>query len=253
MRGEHGYRRADAGKALAKGLGGKIPTGWKPIEENAYLEIWLTIQGATAVCGVRLSDRTMRHRRYQDEHQPAALRPSVAAAMVRLLELRPGHVLLDPMCGTGTLLAEALETSRQYRTGPIDVLGGDIDPSTLVSAAANLRRVVHEPRLARWDAGRLPLPDASVDRLASNPPFGKQLSSPEEVGPLYRRVLPEYNRVLKAGGRAVLIVSDLAALKEAVRACGWRLERQLRVRILGHPAFVTLWSKPQLQPLASGG
>ena len=63
----------------------------------------------------------------------------------------------------------------------------------------------------RWDATRLPLPDASADHILCNPPFGKQLSDPAAIGPLYRRMLPEFNRVLKPGGRAVLLVSDLPA------------------------------------------
>src|SRR5262249_55928027 len=102
MVGEHGYRRTDAAKALARGLAGKLPASWKPAEENAAVEIWLTIHGAQAVCGLRLSDKTMRHRTYKQEHLPASLRPTLAAAMVRLADLRPGQVLLDPMCGAGT-------------------------------------------------------------------------------------------------------------------------------------------------------
>src|SRR5262249_47620920 len=38
MTGEHGYRRMDAGKALAQGLAGKLPTSWRPAEENAAVE-----------------------------------------------------------------------------------------------------------------------------------------------------------------------------------------------------------------------
>ncbi|HLW68274.1 MAG TPA: THUMP domain-containing protein, partial [Gemmataceae bacterium] len=78
MSGEHGYRRMDAGAALAQGLQGVFPTSWKPAQENAAVEVWLTIRGKQAVCGMRLSDRTMRHRSYKQEHVPASLRPSVA-------------------------------------------------------------------------------------------------------------------------------------------------------------------------------
>src|SRR5262249_31673212 len=51
MTGEHGYLRRDARKALAEGLAGKLPASWRPAEDNAAVEIWLTIHGATAVCG----------------------------------------------------------------------------------------------------------------------------------------------------------------------------------------------------------
>src|SRR5438105_4770273 len=133
MTGQHGYRRADALKALARGMAGKLPASWRPAEENAAVEVWLTIHGAVAICGLRLSDRSMRHRTYKVEHRPASLRPTVAAAMVRLAELKPGITVLDPMCGAGTLLAEALLYAKSHRTHegegwPLTALGGDIDP-----------------------------------------------------------------------------------------------------------------------------
>ena len=105
MQGEHAYRRADAREAFVEGVGPHIPHGWQFSNENAWLEVWLTIRGQTAVCGVRLSDRTMRHRTYKLEHVAASLRPTAAAAMVRLAGIAPGMTVLDPMCGAGTILA----------------------------------------------------------------------------------------------------------------------------------------------------
>ena len=35
MHGQHGYRRIDAGKALARGLAGHFPASWKYADENA--------------------------------------------------------------------------------------------------------------------------------------------------------------------------------------------------------------------------
>jgi tRNA (guanine6-N2)-methyltransferase len=236
MTGEHGYRRIDAGKALARGLNGKLPASWRPAEENAAVEIWLTIDGATAVCGLRLSDQTMRHRTYKREHLPASLRPTLAAALIRLAEARPGQVILDPMCGAGTILAE------QLALGKFRVLGGDREINALRAAFSNLRRL-GAAHLARWDATSLPLPDLAIDRIVSNPPFGKQLGRPEEIGPLYRRMIPEYDRVLRPGGRAVLLVGEPAALRDAAKKVAWKRLRELRVRVLGQPAAITVWQK----------
>jgi tRNA (guanine6-N2)-methyltransferase len=243
MEGRHGYLRRDARKALAQGLVGTVPDTWRPVEENAAVEFWLTIHGATAVCGLRLSDRTMRHRSYKLEHRPASLRPTIAAALIRLAEIGPRHIVLDPMCGAGTLLAERLVAAQQMRGGCAPVWGGDVDYSAVRAAAVNLRRL-GPALLTRWDAARLPLASDAVDRIVSNPPFGKQLSSPEEVTPLYRAMLREYDRVLRPGGLAVLIVSAAAALRSAARAAGWRERRQLPIRVLGQAAVVTVWQKP---------
>jgi tRNA (guanine6-N2)-methyltransferase len=243
MTGEHGYRRADAGKALTKGLAGKLPASWRFADDNAAVEIWLTIHGATAVCGLRLSDRTMRHRTYKREHLPASLRPTVAAAMVQLIDLKPRQILLDPMCGAGTILAEQLALGRHDQGAKVRALGGDLDQSALRLAEVNLRPV-GRAHLVRWDATQLPLADASVDAIASNPPFGVQLGEPEEMAPLYRRAVRDYNRVLRAGGKAVLLVADHAALREAARWVHWKALRTLHMRVLGQRATMSLWRKP---------
>jgi len=241
MQGIHGYKRMDAGKAMAQGLAGKLPESWRHVEENAAIEFWLTIQGNTAVCGLRLSDRSMRHRTYKLEHRPASLRPTLAAAMVRLAEAGPQQVVVDPMCGAGTLLAEQLWVFGQRRaTTP--VWGGDLEHGAVWAAAMNLRKL-GSAHLVRWDATRLPLADASVDRVLSNPPFGKQLGDPATIERLYRRMVRQYDRVLRPRGRAVLIVPGPEPLRPAVEAVGWKSLKEVKVRILGQPALISVWRK----------
>lgn len=243
MQGEHGYRRVDALDALADGLRGKIPATWQPADDNAWLEIWLTIHGQTATCGVRLSDRTMRHRTYKIEHIAASLRPSVAAAMVRLAGLAPGMVLLDSFCGAGTILAEQLELQHQRRITGTVLLGSDVDAQALYCAGENVKSL-GDVELMRADARYLPLAAASVDRIVSNPPFGKQLSTPDAIGPLYKQAAKEWHRVLKPGGRAVVLVAEQDALQSALLPLGWQPQRQLKVRILGQLAILSVWQRP---------
>lgn len=244
MQGEHGYRRIDAEEALRAALRPVLPTGWHEVDENAWLEIWLTIHGRTAVCGVRLSDRTMRHRTYKQEHIAASLRPTVAAAMARMAGIGPGMVVLDPMCGAGTILAEVLQLARQRRGGPpVQLLGGDYDPHAVFVASQNLSRLgpVH---LARWDARTLPLPGAVVDRILCNPPFGKQLHPTEALLPFYTALAREWDRVLKPGGRGVFIVMEQQPLASALRLHHWILARRLPLRLLGQGCTISVWNKP---------
>jgi tRNA (guanine6-N2)-methyltransferase len=242
MSGRHGYRRADAGEALMKGLKGKVPSSWQFAEENASVEIWLTIHGSSAVCGLRISDRNMRHRPYKTVHLPASLRPTVAAAMVRLAKLQPKQVLLDPMCGAGTILAEQLALGLHQEGAKVRVIGGDIDHGALRAAEVNLRSV-GRGHLVRWDATSLPLADACVDAIVTNPPFGVQLGQPEDMAQLYRRALREYNRVLRPGGSAVLLVSDEAALKDAAQKVWWKPLRTINAGVLGLKAVLSVWRK----------
>jgi tRNA (guanine6-N2)-methyltransferase len=247
MEGVHGYRRVDALKAMARGLAGKFPASWKAAEENAAIEVWLTIHGATAVCGLRLSDRTMRHRTYKVEHFRASLRPTMAAAMAWLADLKPKQVVVDPMCGAGTILAECLLATRDKRLADgtgwnLTLKGGDLDPQHVRAAQANLRRL-GPVEFSAWDTRYLPLEAGSVDRIVSNPPFGKQLSTPAQIGPLYRDMIMEYDRVLRSGGKSVLLVADAGPLKDAIQRVSWRQLRQVNVRVLGQRAVIFVFRK----------
>jgi len=193
---------------------------------------------------VRLSDRTMRHRTYKLEHVAASLRPTVAAAMVRLAGIGPGMTVLDPFCGAGTILAEALDVAeKRSKAGAVRVIGGDIDPNAVFVTSQNLENVGRAD-LARWDATALPLESASVDRIVSNPPFGKQLSSIDKIGALYEAAAEEWDRVLRPGGRAVLLAMEHEGLKRTLQAHRWSQARQTRVRLLGQPAILSVWNKP---------
>lgn len=242
LSGEHGYRRTDARKALLDGLVGAIPASWPLVDEHAAVEVWLTIQGATAVCGIRLSDTTMRHRTYKLEHRAASLRPVVAAAMVRLAGAGPGAVVVDPVCGAGTILAEQLLLAKD-RSLAVHVIGGDREWGAVSAAGINLRRLGHAD-FVRWDAGRLPVASASVDRIVANPPFGIQLGEPDEVRKLYRRLVAECDRILKPDGRAVLLVGEPEWLRPVAQQVGWIVQREVRIRLLGQPATIGVWRKP---------
>lgn len=242
MTGEHGYLRTDARKAFMAGLTGVFPSSWRLVDEHAAIEFWLTIHGATAICGVRISDASMRHRDYKLEHRAASLRPVAAAAMARLAGAGPDAVVVDPTCGAGTILAEQLVLARD-RGFQVQVIGGDLEWGAVHAAGINLCRQGHA-YFARWDAGRLPLPDVCVDRILANPPFGIQLSEPTEVRRLYQRIVPECDRVLRPGGKAVLLVSEPEWMRPLAQKAGWTSQRELRIRLLGQLATIGVWRKP---------
>ncbi|MBU6295958.1 MAG: methyltransferase domain-containing protein [Planctomycetes bacterium] len=242
--GRHVYQRHSARKSLIRGLGAVIHPRWKVQEELADLEIWLSIHEQQAVCGVRLSDRTMRHRQWKKEHRPASLRPVVAAAMARQIGARPGLRILDPMCGVGTVLAESLRLARQSREKADPVLaGGDIDPDALQCSAINLRSWT-PARLCRWNARRLPLADGSFDAVACNLPFGKQYAAGQDLGDLYGGVLAEADRVLVPGGVACFLTSEAALAKEVASARGWKPKETVHVEVLGQRAAIMTWRIP---------
>ncbi len=232
--GRQPYRRIDFERVVESALKKRLGRQWRAVEEGEDVEVWANLIGLDFVCGLRLSDATMRHRDYKQAHIAASLRPSVAAAMVWLTDPRPGDVFLDPLCGAGTLLVERGTIERHAL-----LLGGDIDADALQAAAQNIGPR-HKPRqLLRWDAGRLPLASASVDKIAANLPFGKQIGSPQENRRLYRAVFAEIDRVLCPDGGAVVLSSEADLIKDTVRKLrGLQIVRGYSVTILGQQARV---------------
>ena len=217
--GRFEYTRKDLTATIWRSLKARYPR-WTPVADDAQVEFWANELGSQFLLGARLSDRTMRHRFERKVELPAALRPSVAAAMVLLTEPKPDDVFLDPMAGSGTILYERMQAGPYAR-----ILGGDIEPERVDAARKNVRGgrkkpgpdTPSAPDIRQWDARKLPLDDASIDKVACNLPFGKQLRASENPAKLYPPVLAELERVVRPGGRIVLLSSEYDLVKETVR------------------------------------
>lgn len=166
----------------------------------------------------------------------ASTTPVIAGIMCRLAKLHAGDVVLDPMCGAGTLLVVAAGSANLAA-----VIGCDISQRAVRDAAANLARRGVAGTVLRADAGQLPLPAGSVDRVLTNLPFGKRVGSHDNNVELYPRVLRELTRVLTRQGRAVLLTEDKTVFRQSVqRTPNLHIVRELVLESGGaHPtAFV---------------
>jgi len=233
MQGTHTFRRVDAGQAVSDALKELHPRGMRYVEDDADLEYWLWIGGSEALVGIRLSDATMRHRTYKHEHLPASLRPTVAAAMGWLARPTESDIVLDPLCGAGTILIE-----RALLAPSGQVLGGDISEAAVEIAKRNSRSARVSAKWQTWDARSLPLESESVTRIISNLPFGKQIGSHEQNISLYRDLAQEFNRVLAKDGLLVTLTSEDRLWESNVRAAGWHITKKVVISVLGQPASI---------------
>ena len=145
------------------------------------------------------------------------LRRSVCFAMLQLAEVGPGDVIVDPMAGSGSLPVEA---ARAF--GARWVLGGDLT-RVATRQAKFARRVCPELEVARWDARRLPLRSAVADAVVTDIPWGNR-SRGDPL--LLRDALAEARRLLRPGGRAVLLMTRVAAAACARLDSGSRPRRR---------------------------
>jgi tRNA (guanine6-N2)-methyltransferase len=231
--GTHEFRRMDAGQAVTDALKRTLPRHMRHVNDDADIEFWLWLHGSEALVGVRLSDAGMRHRHYKRAHLPASLRPTVAAAMSWLASPTDQDIVLDPLCGAGTLIIERALMAPWQRA-----LGGDIQPSAVEHARrnANAASIIADWRV--WDARSLPLDAASVTRVLTNLPFGKQIGTHEANVQLYAALAHEFQRVLSLDGSLVTLTSEDQLWDMTLRDHGWKVTKKVVIVILGQPASI---------------
>lgn len=148
----------------------------------------------------------------------APLRENLAAGMLALAGWDPSKALLDPFCGSGTILIEAAwialgippgiarpfgferlrDHSHSYWVDikndarasiasqlDIPLLGYDIDSSALAAARQNMKRARLDPGLIRFESGdarqALPPKDIQPGWIVTNPPYGERLEDADDA------------------------------------------------------------------------
>ncbi|HSY78136.1 MAG TPA: methyltransferase domain-containing protein [Verrucomicrobiae bacterium] len=238
MAGEHEFRRVDFQRAVERGILERSDHTWRLEEEDADVELWATMIDAEFFLTVRLSDDAMRHREYKAAHRPASLRASSAAALAWLSEPREDDVVLDPFCGAGTILIERAHLGRYAM-----LLGSDRDAAALAAARVNVGARYKPIQLENWDAGALPLGDASVNKIVTNLPWGLRYGSHGENRKLYPIWMREFARVLKPGGMMVMLTAEGRLMRELERTRKFAPSKIIRVSVLGKSAAIYVCRK----------
>jgi tRNA (guanine10-N2)-dimethyltransferase len=100
---------------------------------------------------------------------PTAMPAKLARCMVNLAQTRVGDLVLDPFCGTASILVEAWLVGCR-------VLGFDVQPRMVRGSLLNLLHYDVKPEgIVVADARRLPV--AKVDCLVTDPPYGRSATT----------------------------------------------------------------------------
>ncbi|HJW65542.1 MAG TPA: methyltransferase domain-containing protein [Candidatus Bathyarchaeia archaeon] len=149
------------------------------------------------------------------ERRIFAMPPRLARIMVNLVGCTPGKTLLDPFCGVGTILQEALLSRAR-------VVGVDLNPWCVKGARENLEWLTKEYELKeadftvlQGDARRLSSRVREVDCIATEPDLGPALRDVPtnayaekmvaKLEPLFFGFFEDAFKSLKAEGRLVVV------------------------------------------------
>ena len=194
---------------------------------HAGLSLRIHLADSQATVAVRIGPRPLHRRPYRVSTRAGSLHPPVARALALLAGLRPSHRLVDPFCGAGTIPIEAELACRD-----LDAAGFDLDDGAVASARANGAAAGVRASFLRADAAALPLDDAAVDRVATNPPWGSAAAPAGALASAPGFAWQELARVLNPAGRAVVLVSPHTRTGEPADA-GLEVTLTNRIRVAG--------------------
>jgi tRNA (guanine6-N2)-methyltransferase len=196
----------------------------------ADLNVRVFIEHDVAYVGVRLGRRPLHRRLYKQRHIPGSLKPPVAAALLYLAGTASGMCVLDPCCGTGTILIEAALRGAS-------VVGGDNDRAALAAAQTNSKAAGIAAKLQLWDAQNLPMASSSIDRIVCNLPWGREVSVDVALKLLYKHLCEEMQRVLAPGGRIALLTNTPGM----VNLFGLRCDEPIEISLYGQTPTIMIF------------
>jgi tRNA (guanine10-N2)-dimethyltransferase len=119
--------------------------------------------------GISQKDFNLRKPSKRPFFHPSALSPKLARCMVNLARAKPGKILLDPFCGTGSILLEAKSIGCR-------ALGSDVKPEMMRGSLRNLKYFnISQIDLSAADARKLPF--HRVDCVSTDPPYSRSSST----------------------------------------------------------------------------
>ena len=230
--GKRNYTSADI-KAVLASVVESTHRGWSYRQDDrvADLNVRVFLEHETATVGVRVGKTALHDRWYQRAHLPGALKPSVAAALVLLAQTNATSHVLDPCCGSGTILIEAALQGAS-------ICGGDCNPRAVAATRENLAAAGVKASVHHWDATYLPITDAGVDRVITNLPWGRQVQVQEPLSSLHQRLFAQMRRVLAPWGRLVLLTNAPAGIDPLDLTC----VEQIDISLFGQRPTILVFS-----------
>ncbi len=234
--GEHAYTSMDLMRELGAMLNARY--AWPVRLKEPDLEVDLQLHDGEALLGIVLTPRSLHHDRNWTAG-PTGLKAPIAAAVARLLAPQPGERIVDPLCGSGALPIETAILEPRAT-----VLAGDQEAALIDMARHNAAQVGAAIEASVWDARHVPLEEASVDAIITDLPFGVRVGSHTINRHLYPALMREFTRLVRPGGRAVVLTLERRLFQRLVdRAAHWTLREHRRVTYGGIDPSVYLLTR----------
>jgi len=275
--GSHGFTSLDiaavVGRAIIESYKASTGVRLRVDLSNPDVEFLAILRGEEFILGINTTGISLHHRYYRVRHHRAGLSPTVAHSMLILSGWKTGEALLDPFCGSGTIVIEA--AIRALNIHPGLRMGGlamerlrFFEARELEELAERLREEEGEPRplgITGIDASpralkyaeknlasaglaacvELKLGDAlSIEkyvrgpysRVVCNPPFGVRMGL-RDPWSFYAKAFTSIRRA-SPGASLTVIVSKPVVAERALEEAGWAIISERRVLLGSMAAYI---------------
>ena len=234
--GDHRFSSVDLQRAAGAVLHRRYGT---PVDLRDFdVEVRVNLYHTHLVVGLQRTRDSLGNRIHRARSLRSSLKPTIAAAMLRLVGAHEGEGrLLDPMCGAGTIPIEARRINPR-----LELFASDWDAETVEVARETLAHHGVEVELRGADARSLSETYRErFDYIAVDPPYGVRQARRTSLARLYRSLLPSFERVLTETGKIVLIVLKYRTFLKALEGTGLRVASERRIELGGlEPRIVIL-------------
>jgi len=198
---------------------------------NPSTELWYVLRDE----GFGFYGQLLRKRAATEKNlRPGELRPEFAWLLCHMGQPTRESAIIDPFAGHGAI---PMQIARHFPFGRL--VAGDIDPEQVQALRQALPRDDPRIQVCREDALRLAgVENGSIDLILTDPPWG-YYESMEGIALFYENMLKEFRRILKPGGRAVVLCARKEEFTHAV--CSSRVfavERIIHTLVNGKKAGV---------------
>ncbi len=213
--------------------------------ENYDVDVRTDVIDRTCIVGVQLSRQPLSKRISRSLRPVAALKANVAYALLHLAGISDETTsLLDPFCGSGTILLEAAELHPHLR-----LFGSDYNATTLAGTRRNVASAGHSGRIALCccDGRRIAtVYGRTFDAIITNPPFGIRHGQRINFDGFYHRLLEQAAQLLRPGGRLAMLSWKRGVIDRVNRRQGLFHRLQARVVETGgiYPRIYVLERNP---------
>ncbi len=177
-------------------------------------EVEIRIVEKNNLCSVYLKLYSFKDNRfeYRKNDLATSINPITAAIVVKSIEkwLRPSAKVIDPFCGTGTMLIERAKLEEYGTLTGVDIFRTAISAATINSKLANVDIDLIDEDILEYSTPEL------FDELITNMPFDNKSATHNKYADLYSGFVKKIPNLVRPGGMAFVYTIEKQLFREVL-------------------------------------